>query len=292
VRLLVLAALATPLCLFAAPAALNQTDVAYGTRDGKPLLLDLHVPGGDGPFPAAILIHGGGFDGGSKSTNVRPLFQPLADAGFAWFSLDYRLAPAAKFPQALSDIDDGIRWVKAHAAAYHVDPAKIAIIGESAGGLFVNYIGTHQKTEPPVAAVVDFYGPSDYALLAQDRVAHPDRFDMHVINQHAANGGGIHFFGVDQLDAAGLEKLQSLAPMRAVGATMPPFLCIHGTKDDQVPYSQSTAFCDAIRAAGSSCTLITVEGGGHGMYRWRDAPAMQNWQPEMISWLRKTLQVQ
>ena len=69
---------------------------------------------------------------------------------------------------------------------------------------------------------------------------------------------------------------------------MPPFLCIHGTKDDQVAYEQSPAMCEAMRKAGASCELITIEGGGHGMSTWR-APEMQHWKAEMIAWLEKTL---
>ncbi|MBV9443717.1 MAG: prolyl oligopeptidase family serine peptidase, partial [Acidobacteriaceae bacterium] len=106
---------------------------------------------------------------------------------------------------------------------------------------------------------------------------------------HAANGGGIHFFGVDTLDEQGLKKLHAISPMAGVHKGMPPFLCIHGTKDDQVAYDQTTAFCDAIRAAGTDCQIITVEGGGHGMSTWK-APDMQHWKPEMIAWLKKTLE--
>ncbi|MBV8709059.1 MAG: prolyl oligopeptidase family serine peptidase [Acidobacteriaceae bacterium] len=120
------------------------------------------------------------------------------------------------------------------------------------------------------------------------RKAHPERFDMTTINRHAANGGGIHFFGVQQLDKAGLSRLQKVAPIAAVHKGMPPFLCIHGTKDDQVPYEQSTAFCEAMRQVGSACELITIEGGAHGMSRWRE-PEQQHWKPEMIAWLKKTL---
>src|SRR5260370_6526273 len=119
-------------------AALDQKDVEYARPGGKPVLLDLHVPDGTGPFPAAILIHGGGFDEGSKSTNVRPLFEVLAGAGYAWFSIDYRMAPEFRFPQAMEDMNSAIRWVKSNAAKYHVDVSKIAIIGESAGGFLVN----------------------------------------------------------------------------------------------------------------------------------------------------------
>jgi len=273
---------------FAAP--IDRKDVEYGRADGKPLLLDLHIPDGPGPFPTAILIHGGGFDEGSKSVNVRPLFEPLTNAGFAWFSIDYRLAPAVHFPEAIADVSAAIRWVKANAAAYHVDPARIAIVGESAGGFFVNYAGTHETPETRVAAVVDFYGPSDYGKLALLRREHPERFNMATINRHASHGGGIHFFGADQLDEAGLAKLHAVAPIAAVHKGMPPFLVIHGTKDDQVDYAQSTDFCDAIRHAGAACDLITIEGGGHGMGGWL-TPDKEHFKADMIAWLRRTLNV-
>ena len=281
-------ALACAAALCGAP--IDKKDVEYARPDGKPLLLDLHVPDGAGPFPAAILIHGGGFDGGSKSTNVRPLFDPLTAAGFAWFSIDYRLAPAVHFPEAMSDIYASIRWVKAHAAEYHVDVSKIALIGESAGGFFVNYAGTHEARGTNVAAVVDFYGPTEYGQQALERRDHPERFNVATLNRHAANGGGIHFFGVGQLDRAGLAKLHKMSPLAAVHKGMPPFLCIHGTKDDQVSFTQTTEFCDAIHRVGVVCDLITIEGGGHGMSGWR-APEMQHWKPEMIAWLQKTLKV-
>src|SRR5215467_3215215 len=112
-----------------AAAAMDEKDVEFARPGGKALLLDFHVPDGPGPFPATILVHGGGFDEGSRSTNVRPLFSVLADAGFAWFSIDYRLAPEAKFPQAIEDVASAVRWVKANAATYHVDVSKIVLIG-------------------------------------------------------------------------------------------------------------------------------------------------------------------
>src|SRR5271157_4413888 len=107
--LLTVFALATSLA-----APVDQEDVEYGHPATHALLLDLHVPDGPGPFPAAILIHGGGFDQGSKSTNVRPLFEPLANAGFAWFSIDYRMAPEFKFVDTREDVSAAIRWVKAN----------------------------------------------------------------------------------------------------------------------------------------------------------------------------------
>jgi alpha-L-fucosidase 2 len=267
--------------------SMDRQNVEYGRADGAPLLLDLHVPEGPGPFPAAILVHGGGFDEGSKSTNVRPLFSPLAEAGYAWFSIDYRLAPKAHFDQSIADVLTAVQWVRSHTYDYHLNLNKVVLIGESAGGLLVNYAGTH-IANGQLAAVVDIYGPSDYATLALLRRDHPERFNMASINRHAANGGGIHFFGVDQLDDAGIAKLHSLSPLAGVHKGMPPFLCIHGTADDQVAFEQTPPFCDAIKAAGSDCEIIKVEGGGHGMGTWKDA-SMQHWKPAMISWLNKTI---
>lgn len=277
-------------CAALAAAAVDQKDVEYARPDGKPVLLDLHVPDGPGPFPAAILVHGGGFDEGSKSTNVRPLFAPLADAGFAWFSIDYRLAPSVRLPGAFADLQSAIVWVKSHAAQYHVDVTRIALIGESAGGFLVNYAGTHMTPETRVAAIVDMYGPVDYEKLALERRDHPERFNMTSINRHAANGGGIHYFGADALDDAGRALVRAASPIHAVTKGMPPFLCIHGTKDDQVTYDQSPTMCQAMQKAGDSCELITVEAGGHGMSSWK-APDQQHWKPEMIAWLTKTLKI-
>jgi alpha-L-fucosidase 2 len=286
-----LAAAATlALSVSVAATALDQKGVEYAHPNGHPLLLDLHIPAGSGPFPTAIVVHGGGFDQGNRETYVTPVLQVLTDAGFAWFSIDYRLAPAAHFAEASADVDSAIRWVKAHSADYHVNSAKIALVGESAGGLLVNYAGTHETPPTRVAAVVDFYGPVDYGELATLRREHPERFNMTSINAHAAHGGGIHFFGVDQLNSEGLAKLHSISPLAGVHAGMPPFLCIHGTKDDQVAYEQSTELCDAMHKVGASCQIITIAGGGHGMGGWR-APEMQHWKAEMVDWLRKTLKV-
>src|SRR5580704_14355677 len=185
-------------CAAAATAApLDQKDVEYARPDGKPVLLDLHVPDGPGPFPAAILVHGGGFDGGNRSTNMAPTFQPLADSGFAWFSIDYRMAPEFRFPQAKEDMDAAIKWLKAHAKTYKVDASKIVISGESAGGYLVDYAAAHETPETKVAAVIDFYGPVDYEKVARQRNDYPQRFNMASINGHKAKGGGIWFFDVN-----------------------------------------------------------------------------------------------
>src|SRR6478672_5816638 len=272
-------------------APIDQKGVEYGRPDGHPLLLDLHVPDGPGPFPAAILVHGGGFGGCSRATNMSPTFQPLSDAGFAWFSIDYRMAPEFRFAQARDDVDAAIVWLKANARTYHVDPAKIVLAGESAGGFLVNYAATHETPATRVAAVVDIYGPVDYEKIARQRQAYPARFNMTSINAHQKTGGSIWFFGASGYDEESYAKLKAISPLFAVHRGMPPFLAIHGTRDDQVPYEQSTMMCEAMRKVGARCDIVTVEAGGHGMSGWKDAD-QQHYKADMIAWLKATLTLQ
>ena len=222
---------------------------------------------------------------------MSPTFQPLADAGFAWFSIDYRMAPEFRFPEAREDMDAAIKWVKANAGTYKVNPAKIVISGESAGGFLVNYAATHETPETRVAAVVDFYGVTDYDKVARQRQAYPARFNMASINGHQKTGGGIWFFGVDGYDEASFAKLKAISPLYAVHKGMAPFLEIHGTRDDQVPYEQSTLMCEAMHKVGARCDVITVEAGGHGMGSWKD-PDQQHYKAEMVEWLKKILELQ
>ena len=271
-------------------SALEKTDVPYAQPVMKEHQLDLNIPDGHGPFTAVIMIHGGGFDTGDKGgTGLKPLLNTLSQAGVAWFSINYRMGPDYHLPQAIEDVNASIRWVKEHAAEYHVNPRKIVIAGESAGGYLAGYAATHPEHGTELAAVLDFYGGMDYVTLTQLRHDHPERFDMKNLNGHIANGGGIRFFGVNSLDDAGWTRLKEVSPYYAVRKGVPPFLIIHGNADDQVAYEQSPAMCDAIRKAGSKCDLITIEGGGHGMSKWEKDQAMQHWKPELVDWLKKTV---
>jgi alpha-L-fucosidase 2 len=269
--------------------AINRNDVEYTRVNGKALAFDLHVPQGKGPFPTAILVHGGGFDAGNKRMYVVPLFDVLTNAGFAWFTIDYRLAPEGNFPENVHDVEAAIRWVRDHAGEYRVDQSRIAIIGESAGAYLVDYVGTHETPATGVAAVVSFYGPSDMLKLNELRRDHPEMFDQAAAKRHPH--GGFKVFGVEQLDEKGAARLREISPVNAVHKGEPPFLLIHGNKDEQVAYSQSPEFCEAIRKTGARCDLITIEGGRHGMGNWKE-PNQQHWKNEMVEWLRKTMKVQ
>ncbi|MFA7005046.1 MAG: alpha/beta hydrolase, partial [Verrucomicrobiia bacterium] len=154
-----------PLLLLAVAARAElKTDIEFAKAGGTNLTLDAFVPEGGGQFPTCILVHGGGFTKGDKATFIKPLFEPLSKAGFAWFSINYRLAPQHRFPACVEDVESAIRWVKANATKYKADPKRIALIGESAGGHLVSLAGVRAKADTRVAAVVPIYAPHDLEL--------------------------------------------------------------------------------------------------------------------------------
>lgn len=242
--------------------------------------LDAWTPSGKGPFPAVIIVHGGGWEAGDKAHEwIRPLFAPIEQAGFAWFSIDYRLAPAHPWPACLDDTKAAVRWIKANARRFNVDPNRIAILGESSGGHLVNWIGVDPDPALRVRAVVSFYGLSDFVsrYKAQNSVL-------------AKNVRQLIHIGVEApVDDQVLAKLREISPIHHVRRGMPPFLFIHGTEDRGVPLEQSTVFCDQIRRVGSSCEVLSVPGAGHGVSNWEKQPELHWYKARLTDWLRREL---
>ena len=251
-----------------------KTDIEFSRPGGEPQTLDAWVPEGKGPFPTVIVVHGGGWINGHKGMYVTPVFQPLKDAGFAWFTINYRLAPKHQFPAATDDTFAAIEWVKAHAKEYKVDRRRIALLGESAGGHIVAYCGAVGKGKRKVAAVVDFYGGNDLLSLAKTK---------------GYSKGLQSFFGAPALNAEVEKRLADASGANHVHRGMPPFLFIHGTKDAAVPYEQSPMMCDKMKAAGARCEVYTVENAPHGVGPWEKNPAFQAYKAKMVEWLKTTL---
>src|SRR5258708_2167758 len=103
-------------------------NIEFAAPGGVSLKLDAYVPDGPGPFSTCILVHGGGWRNGNKRVYITPLFEPLTKAGFVWFTINYRLAPAHRWPACAEDVAAAVKWVKAHAIEYKVDPKRIALI--------------------------------------------------------------------------------------------------------------------------------------------------------------------
>jgi alpha-L-fucosidase 2 len=257
-------------------SAETRNDIEFSHPGGESLTLDAHIPEGAGPFAAVILVHGGGWSMGDKQAAfVKPLFPTLDRSGLAWFSINYRLAPKHPYPAALRDVEEAIRYVKHHAKEFRVDPSRIALLGESAGGHLVALAGTHPQPDTAVAAVIPFYGAFDLEALVTPR--------------GEVSKGFRQFLSISDLSAKSRAVLREASAASYVKPGLPPFLLIHGTRDEAVPYEQSVKFCDALKAAGDACELYTVEGGIHGVINWEKHPDQHSYKDVLVDWLRKTL---
>lgn len=263
-----------PLLLLAVPAPAGlRTDIVFATPGGVPLTLDAFVPEGDGPFPTCILVHGGGFTKGDKTSYIKPLFEPLSKAGFTWLTINYRLAPQHRFPACIEDVETAIRWVKAHAAEFKADPQRIALVGESAGGHLVSLAGVRARDDTRVAAVVPFYAPHDLESRVKQSQSVPAWVEA--------------LFGLTQLDNAAWKVLHEASPINHIHGGLPPYLVVHGTKDNTVPFAQSLKFQEKMKAAGNVCDLIVIDGGAHGMGGWEKIDP--SYKEKLVAWLRTTL---
>ena len=165
--------------------------------------------------------------------------------------------------------------VPALSAGYKIDPAKIALMGESAGGHLVTLVGARNRVG--VAAVVCFYGPIDMVLWAKRLEGKP------------LSEGVRGFFGIQSLDKAGWAKIRETSPRIYLGRKTPPFLVIHGTKDQAVDYSQALLTVQLFKQIGVPCKLITVRDGVHGVINWEKEERFQSYKPQVIAWLKTTL---
>lgn len=250
-----------------ASAAEPVRGIEYARPGGQPLFFDGQIPDGSGPFPAAILVHGGGWVRGDRLTEMSPLFAPLNRAGIAWFSIDYRLAKdPLSFGVAIRDVEAAVQFFAEHADEYNIDPARISLIGESAGGHLAAMAALNPNL--PIQSVVALYAPTDLASLAQNVGLIPDSIRQNIT---AGPWGGII-----------MARLSQLSPIEHLRPNMPPFLLIHGTSDPLVPIQQSRDMCTRLKALGNSCEVYPVEGAGHGIRRWPSTA----YQQEIVRWLK------
>lgn len=260
-------------------SATLHRDVAYGQAGGERLLCDVSVPDGIGPFPVAILVHGGGWSRGNKSdthqpndsANVSPWFPIFTAANFTWFSIDYRLAPAHRWPACLDDLQTAIRWVKAHAAEYRGDPAHIVLVGHSSGGHLVCLAAVLAGPDTQVSAVAGFAAVTDLESDSERRGGLSTSLQK-LLNRPK------------ELTPATRVLLREMSPIDRVHPGLPAFLLLHGTADRTVPFAQSVAFQQRVRAAGGLCDLIAIPDAPHSLLSWSEiAP---DYPERMIAWLR------
>lgn len=224
--------------------------VPFVDRDGKKLALDLYVPAQPRPAPVVLWLHGGGWKYGHRGFNL--LVRDLTQHGFAVASVEYRLlSKNARWPAAIDDCHDALAWVHRHGARYGLDPARVAVAGESAGGHLAALLGT-QAGQARIGAVCALYPPTDLVAMGR-RYSKFKR--VSIISQMF--DGEI----VDRLAAA-----RSASPVAYVSRRSPPFLLYHGDRDWLVPLSQSEALHRRLRAAGIECKLHVVPRAGHAFH--------------------------
>jgi acetyl esterase/lipase len=233
-------------------------DLPYVPNGHERQKLDLYLPEkARGPLPVIVYVHGGAWLGGSKEAGRQLL--PLVARGYAIAAANYRLSQHAKFPAQIEDCKTAIRWLRAHAKEYNLDPDHFGAMGPSAGGHLVALLGTtgHVKElegkgnldqSSRVQAVVDWFGPTNFTKMGGWH-ARPDSPEAKLI------GGPV---------ADNKDKAAKANPIAYITKDAAPFLIMHGTRDETVPIGQSELLHDALKKAGVETTFTRIEDAGHG----------------------------
>ncbi|HTM51762.1 MAG TPA: alpha/beta hydrolase [Bryobacteraceae bacterium] len=231
-----------------------ESNIAYDQY--KETVLDVLAPKAPSKQkrPGVILIHGGGWVNGTKEARVEYAALKYVENGFVVANVEYRLAKAATAPAAVTDVLKAAQWFRNNARKYNVDPKRIIVTGDSAGGhlaLMVAMTPKSAKLGPPakVAAVVNFYGITD--VDDQLEGPHMQKYAVTWVPEQA----GRH------------ELAKRVSPMTYVRKDLPPILTLHGDVDKTVPYEHGAKLTRALKEAGADARLITVSGSGHGFQK-------------------------
>jgi acetyl esterase/lipase len=243
-----------------------EFDIPYAATANPRQRLDLYLPvkpAQEGPLPLVVFIHGGGWRAGSKDAGA--VLLPLVTSGeYALASVAYRFSDEATWPAQIHDCKAAIRWLRSHAATYGIDPDRIGAAGSSAGGHLVCLLGTtagvqdlegvlgeHDDVESRVTCVVNQFGPTDFVEIDEANDMAKDLVSK--------------LLGGRPEDVPAVARIAS--PLTHVTPDDAPVICIHGTADALVPYSQSTKLDEACAKAGVECLVLTIPDGGHGGFR-------------------------
>jgi acetyl esterase/lipase len=244
----------------AKPAVRVHRGLVYGKGGDKDLKLDLAMPtNGAGPFPAVVCIHGGGWRAG-KRQDLSKLVEFLAGKGYVALTVSYRLTDKARFPAQIEDCKAAVRWLRANAKKYKVNPDRVGAVGFSAGGHLVCMLGTTNKKDglegkgghagksSRVQAVVSFFGPTN--------------FNTKDWSEQIEKTFLIPFVGSKFEEKPELYK--KISPINYVTKDAPPFLFFHGTKDPLVGLRHSRELAAKLQKVGVSARVVVMEGAGHG----------------------------
>jgi acetyl esterase/lipase len=248
--------------------AVVQRDLVYENVNGRALGLDLYSPSNpSGPLPVIVWLHGGGWSKGRKEGHSPAI--SLVNDGYAVASVDYRLTKVAAFPAQIEDCKEAVRWLRANASKYNLDPDRIGVWGYSAGGHLAALLGTSGRVpelegkgenmsySSRVQAVCVVSGPGDILQQYREALAKPAEINPKVKPALEALIGG----SPEQNQA----KAIAASPISYVSKDDPPFLIIQGENDATVPLDVTKSFFAALKAAGVDATLEIATGRGHGV---------------------------
>lgn len=237
-----------------------ERGIEYANPDNQHLQLNLARPKeAKGLLPAILCIHGGGFRAGHRDGH-NGLCVKLAEKGFVAATVSYRLAPKYQFPAAVHDVKAAVRWLRANAAKYGIDPDRIGVTGDSAGGHLAQFLGVtagvpefegdegNAGQSSAVTCVVNRYGPSDFTKSYGKSVDAAEVLPLWL-------GGNLE---------TALGKHIWSSPLNWVSPKAAPTLILHGTEDKYVAYEQAVWMRDRLTACGVSVELLTLTGAGHG----------------------------
>ena len=239
-------------------------DIQY--RSSPNVALDAYVPESPDPVPAVIVAHGGGWEAGDKVTYITPILEPLARAGFAWFSIDYRLTPAFTHLDQLDDLREAIRFVRAQHKRFGVDPNKIFLLGESASGQMVSLVATEDRG---LAGVVSFYGVYDFEAMVTD--ASPRSLLVRLFRRNV-------------LDDESRAELRKYSPLYRAHKDMPPILLVNGTGERL--WAQAQTFDRRLTALRVEHDILALGGAPHGMENWEGHPEWMVYKQRVVDWIR------
>lgn len=255
------------------PPVRQWLNVAYAGLS-KAQRLDIFLPTtGNGPFPVIVWVHGGGWQGGTKTLGRNAFQRTALTRGFALVSVEYRLSGEAIFPAQIHDVKTAIRFLRAKRQTYYLDTTKIGAWGSSAGGHLVALLGTsggvadlegeqlgHKGISSRVQAVADWFGPTDFIKMDQ----HAKTSGCPGQGRHSnPNSPESKLLGADITTVPNLVKKAN--PINYVSTDDPPFLLQHGDKDCTVAYPQSEILRDALRSVNgaASAKYELLKGAGH-----------------------------
>jgi acetyl esterase/lipase len=227
--------------------------LVYRTAGGRELHVDVFAPAGESRHAAVLHLHGGGWRGGSRA-GVHSRCRELAQHGFTCLAVEYRLLPEAPWPAALADVQAAVTWAAGHADEWDVDPARLVLQGYSAGAhlALLAVTAAHREQQPPVAAVVAAYPPTDFHPHGASEVG----------VRPAAPGEtlpGWLLFDRATTDA----EARQVSPVRLLDPRFPPTLILHGTSDRIRPHPSSVRLHAELLALGVPADLRLYAGQDH-----------------------------